>query len=107
MRNGKILQKNIVRDIIPLNSIDAAYMMNKSVGFIRINKFTANTYREFMEALMKLKSHGLQQLILDLRDNGGGVLDEAVEIADEFLSGDKLITYTEGAHFPKKEFRCR
>ena len=107
LRNGKILQKNIVRDIIPLNSIDAAYMMNKSVGFIRINKFTANTYREFMEALMKLKSHGLQQLILDLRDNGGGVLDEAVEIADEFLSGDKLITYTEGAHFPKKEFRCR
>ena len=89
------------------DSTDAAYMMNKSVGFIRINKFTANTYREFMEALMKLKSHGLQQLILDLRDNGGGVLDEAVEIADEFLSGDKLITYTEGAHFPKKEFRCR
>lgn len=107
LRKGKMMQKSITRDVIPLNSIDAAYMMDKSIGFIRINKFTANTYREFMEALMKLKSQGLQQLILDLRDNGGGVLDEAVEIADEFLSGDKLITYTEGAHFPKKEFRCR
>lgn len=107
LRNGKAMQKSLTRDMIPLSSIDAAYMMDKTTGFIRIRKFTANTYREFMESLMKLKSRGLQQLILDLRDNGDGVLDEAVEIADEFLSGDKLITYTEGAHFPKKEFRCR
>jgi carboxyl-terminal processing protease len=60
-----------------------------------------------MDALMALKKQGLKKLILDLRGNGGGVLGEAVEIADEFLAGDKLITYTEGKHIPKKEYRCR
>ena len=60
-----------------------------------------------MEALEPLKKAGLQKLILDLRGNGGGILDEAVEIADEFLDGDKLITYTEGKHVDKKEYRCR
>src|SRR5436190_14689286 len=60
-----------------------------------------------MEALEDLKKNGLQKLILDLRGNGGGILDEAVEIADEFLEGDKLITYTEGKHVEKKEYRCR
>jgi carboxyl-terminal processing protease len=60
-----------------------------------------------MTALENLKKQGLKKLILDLRGNGGGVLDEAVEIADEFLDGDKLITYTEGLHVPKKEYRCR
>lgn len=107
LRNGKQLQINVSRDMIPVSSIDAAYMIDEKNGLIRINKFTNNTYREFMEALTSLKSKGLQKLILDLRDNGGGVLEEAVEIADEFLSGDKLITYTEGKHFAKKEYRCR
>ena len=73
-------------------------MINSEVGYIRLNKFSSQTYREFMEALEALKKNGLQKLILDLRDNGGGILDEAVEIADEFLDGDKLITYTEGKH---------
>ena len=88
-------------------SVDASYMMTKEIGYIRLNKFSSVTYREFMEALEPLKKAGLQKLILDLRGNGGGILDQAVEIADEFLDGDKLITYTEGKHVDKKEYRCR
>ena len=97
----------VIRDAVPLYSLDAAYMIDKNTGYIRLNKFSQQTYREFMDALMNLKKQGLQKLILDLRGNGGGILDEAVEIADEFLPGDKLITYTEGKHTSKKEYRCR
>ncbi len=100
-------QVTITRDAIPLSSIDASYMIANSVGYIRLNKFSSQTYREFMEALEALKKKGLQKLVLDLRENGGGILDEAVEIADEFLEGDKLITYTEGKHIARKEYRCR
>ncbi len=98
---------DITRDIIPLSSVDASYMLNSETGFIRLNKFSTQTYREFMLSLEALKKQGLKKLVLDLRGNGGGVLEEAVEIADEFLDGDKLIAYTEGKHAAKKEFRCR
>ncbi|MBK7433933.1 MAG: S41 family peptidase [Chitinophagaceae bacterium] len=97
----------ISRGEIPLPSLDAAYMMDKTLGYIRLNKFSSSTYREFMDALVGLKKQGMQKLVLDLRDNGGGILEEATEIADEFLDGDKLITYTEGKHSAKKEYRCR
>ena len=107
IRKGIPLSLNINRDLIPVNSIEAAYMIDKKTGYIKIDKFTAQTYREFMTALMDLKKQGLRKMILDLRGNGGGVLDEAIEIADEFLEGDKLITYTIGKHSPKKEYRCR
>ena len=107
LRKGEVKTVSIHRGIIPISSIDAAYMIDSTTGFIRINKFTGQTYREFMEQLMALKEKNMQQLILDLRDNGGGVLEEAVEIADEFLEGEKLITYTEGENAPKKEYRCR
>ncbi len=107
VRDRKQKKVTIERGIIPLYSLDAGYMIDSSIGFIRLNKFSKQTYREFMTALENLKKKGMQQLILDLRGNGGGVLDEAVEIADEFLSGDKLITYTEGLHVKKKEYRCR
>ena len=107
IRKGKMIQLPIMRDLVPLSSIDASYMINREIGFIKINKFSIQTYREFMISLDSLKKQGLKKLILDLRDNGGGVMDQAVEIADEFLSGDKLITYTEGKHMPKKEYRCR
>jgi carboxyl-terminal processing protease len=82
-------------------------MLNRETGFIKINKFSTHTYKEFMTALTELNKKGMQKLILDLRDNGGGVLDEAIEIADEFLTEDKLITYTEGKHKKRKEYRCR
>ncbi len=107
LRNREQKQAAITRDAIPLSSIDASYMITTDIGYIRLNKFSAQTYREFMESLEALKKAGLQKLILDLRGNGGGILDEAVEIADEFLEGDKLITYTEGKHVEKKEYRCR
>lgn len=108
LRNGK--EKKVVevnRDIIPVSSVDAEYLITPTIGYIRLNKFSQVTYREFMKALEGLKKKGMQQLILDLRNNGGGVLDEATAIADEFLDGDKLITYTEGSHYKKKEYRCK
>ncbi len=107
LRKNELKTFTITRGIIPMSSVDAAYMMSPGLGYIRLNKFSQVTYREFMEQLEKLKNQGLQQLILDLRGNGGGVLDQATEVADEFLDGDKLITYTEGVHFPKKEYRCK
>ena len=96
----------ITRGPIPLYSLDAAYMITDSTGYIRLNKFSETTYKEFMQSLEKLQKQGMKSLILDLRDNGGGILTQATNIADEFLSDDKLITYTEGAHSPKKEYRC-
>jgi len=107
LRNNQSKVLSITRGIIPLKSVDAAYMIDATVGYIRLNKFSVTTYKEFMIALTDLNKKGLQKLILDLRDNGGGVLDEAIEIADELLEGDKLITYTVGKHLPKKEYRCR
>jgi carboxyl-terminal processing protease len=107
LRNGQLLQKSLNRGIVAMSSVDAAYFLSPGLGYIRLSKFTQVTYREFMRALDSLKTKGLQQLVVDLRGNGGGVLDEATAIADEFLDGNRLITYTEGRHFPKKEFRCK
>jgi len=107
LRHNQLISKTVERGLVNLNSIVASYMINSSTGYIKISSFTLQTYHEFMVALTDLKKKGLQKLILDLRDNGGGILDQAVEIADEFLDGDKLITYTEGKHNPKKEYRCR
>ena len=107
LRDGIQKQVILTRDAITMSSVDAGYMMDGGTGYIRLNKFSSQTYREFMETLESLKKQGLLKLILDLRGNGGGILEEAVEIADEFLEGDKLITYTEGKHAEKKEYRCR
>jgi carboxyl-terminal processing protease len=106
LRGNEQKEFDITRDIIPVSSIDASYMIGDSTGYIKLGKFTEVSYREFMQAMEVLQKKGLKKLILDLRGNGGGILDQAIEIADEFLDGDKLITYTEGTHFPKKEYRC-
>jgi carboxyl-terminal processing protease len=82
-------------------------MLDDSTGYIRLNRFAEDTYETFMERLEVLQKQGMRALVLDLRDNGGGILDEAVQMADEFLSGDKRIVYTEGAHVPRKEYTCR
>jgi carboxyl-terminal processing protease len=97
----------ISRGTIPLPSVDVAYMINKETGFIHINRFSEQTHGEFARAVQKLQQQGLQRLILDLRENGGGVLQESIEIADDFLDGDKLIVYTVGAHSPRVDYRCR
>jgi carboxyl-terminal processing protease len=107
LRDGQLKSFSITRGMIPVNSVDASYMLGNGIGYLRLNKFTQVTYREFMKALESLQKLGLKKLILDLRGNGGGVLEEATSIADEFLDGDKLITYTEGKHFTKKEYRCK
>ncbi len=106
LRGNEQKRFTIIRDMIPLYSLDAAYMMTDSVGYIRLNKFSETTYKEFMDATLKLQKLGMKSMILDLRDNGGGILTQATNIADEFLSEDKIITYTEGAHLLKKEYRC-
>ena len=100
-------QVTISRGTIPLPSVDVAYMINKETGYIRINRFSETTHAEFAQAIMKLQQEGLQRLILDLRENGGGVLQEAIDIADDFLDGDKLIVYTVGVHSPRVDYRCK
>src|SRR6185436_11670199 len=76
-------------------------------GYIKLNKFTESSYEEFMQSLEQLQKQGLQQLIFDLRGNGGGFMNEAVDMADEFLDGEKLVVYTQGAHNKKREYRCK
>lgn len=107
LRDAKSLPFTIIRGFIPLYALDAAYMLNGKTGYIRLNKFSETAYEEFMEALEKLKGKGMTKLVLDLRENGGGILDEAVEMADEFLAGDKLIVYTEGVNHPRRNYTCK
>ena len=97
----------IVRDKIPVKSIDATYMIRPGVGYIRIGSFGAQTHDEFCESLMKLSGEGMQSLILDLQENGGGYLQSAVEIANEFLSNNDLIVYTQGRRVPRNEYHAK
>ena len=98
----KMLQFTITRDVIPTYSLDIAYMVNDSLGYIKLNKFSATTHKEFSGAVEKLKKEGMVKLILDLRGNPGGFLQAAIDIADEFLPDGKLIVYTEGLHRPRR-----
>lgn len=107
VRDGKILKINIVRDVIPVLSVDVAYMLDSQTGFLKINRFADRTYEEFMENMGRLQKQGMKQLILDLRGNGGGLMKEATAIADEFLSDDKLIVYTEGDKVSRTDFRAQ
>lgn len=97
----------IKRGRIPIPSLDAAYMMDAITGYIKLNKFSETSHEEFSQALEDLQKRGLQKLILDLRGNGGGLMNEAVDIADDFLDGDKLIVYTEGVNIKKREYKAR
>jgi carboxyl-terminal processing protease len=107
LRGNKTQTVTITRGTIPVPAVDAAYMIDKTNGYIKLNKFTTTSYEEFMKATETLQKEGLQKLILDLRGNGGGFMDEAINMADEFLDNDKLIVYTQGAHNPKREYRCK
>jgi carboxyl-terminal processing protease len=92
----KPLQYTVVRDKIPSYSVDVSYMIDPQTGYIKVNRFAANTYAEFKDALTNLKKNGMQRLVLDLRGNPGGYMDRATKMADEFLAGNKLIVYTDG-----------
>jgi carboxyl-terminal processing protease len=102
-REKEILEFVITRDKIPIHSLDAAYMMNKNVGYIKLNRFAATTADEFLKALVELKASKMKDLVLDLRGNGGGFMTAAIEIVDQFLGADKLIVYTKGLTTQRRE----
>lgn len=101
---NRMLEINVNRGVIPIFSIDAAYMIDAQTGYIRINRFSATTYREFMKALNTLLAQGMKQMVLDLRQNPGGYLDAATAIADELIGGDRLLVYTQGRASDKEEY---
>lgn len=102
----ELLDFTIVRDKIPIFSLDASYMINKSTGLIKLNKFSATTTDEFVEAIKDLKKQNMQNLILDLRGNGGGYLKTAIEISEQFLNNNDLVVYTSGLNEPKREYNA-
>jgi len=108
LRKGSsdLIDFSIIRDDIPLYSVDVSYMMDKTTGYIKISQFAQTTYQEFLDAVAKLKSQGMDKLILDLRSNGGGIMDAAIKIADQFLPEGQLIVYTEGRARPRNEDRA-
>jgi carboxyl-terminal processing protease len=101
------LSYTVTRDKIPVYSIDAVHMMEKGIGYIRINNFGATTVDEFKEGLKKLRKQGMKDLVLDLQGNGGGYLNAAVGLANEFLNADELIVYTEGRAQARKSYRAQ
>lgn len=101
------LMFKVVRDKIPVHSIDATYMIRPQVGYIRIGSFGATTHDEFCESLKRLQRQGMKSLILDLQENGGGYLHAAVQIANEFLQEDDLIVYTNGRQAQRAEYRAK
>lgn len=103
LRGNEGMDFNIVRDKIPLHSVDAAYMLDKTVGYIKISRFAANTVEEFEAAVEKLKKEGMQDLILDLQGNSGGYLGAAIGISDNFLGDKKMIVYTDGLSTGRRE----
>jgi len=104
LRNQQKMTFNLNRASVSVSPVDASYMLNDSLGYIKIDKFADRTYEAFMQALEPLLQKGMKSLVIDLRGNGGGLLSEAVAIADELLAGNKLIVYTEGLHAPRVDY---
>ena len=106
-RNSKLIDFTIIRDKIPLYSLDASYMLNDETGYIKINRFAATTTDEFLTAIRDLKHNpGLKSLVLDLRGNGGGYLKSAIELADQFLGDKRLVVYTQGINDSRKDYKA-
>ena len=102
-RQGTVFPVEIKRGKIPLHSVDASFMINDRTGYIRLSKFSMSTYRDFVEAFGPLLESGMQKLIIDLRDNVGGYMDQAIYLAQELLPAGEMIVYTEGRKFPREE----
>ena len=98
----KLIDYTITRGTIPIFSVDVAYMLDKKTGYIKVSRFAETTYDEFLDKTSSLRSQGMENLILDLRGNGGGLLSTAVKICDEFLEKGQVIVYTEGKSHPKE-----
>ena len=103
----ELIPFKLIRDKIPSYSLDVAYMVDDEIGYIRLNKFSATTHQEFLLALERLKRDGMGKLILDLRGNGGGFLDAAIHLSDEFLEQQQLIVYTDGRRRPRTYAHAR
>lgn len=108
LRNNELplIEYKIKRDKIPLNSIDATFMLTENIGYVKLTRFARTSMDEMRESIAKLKGQGMRDLILDLRNNSGGFLDIAVELSDEFLPAQRLIVYTEGLRSPRVEFKA-
>jgi carboxyl-terminal processing protease len=106
-RNGieKFIPFAIERDKIPIYSVDIAYMLNEEIGYVKVSRFARTTYEEFKKATDQLLNQGMKKLVIDLRGNGGGYMDAAVDIIDEMLPENKLIVYTKGKARNRKEYR--
>jgi carboxyl-terminal processing protease len=107
-RNGQndLIPFEIIRDKIPMYSVDASYMVNDHTGYMKINTFAMTTFDEFMKNLHDLKIQGMKGLILDLRGNSGGIMDASIQIANQFLKENQLIVYTKGRTHPRNEARA-
>ena len=101
----ELLKFDVKRDKIPVNSVDAAYMVTPRIGLIRFNNFAQTTHQEIVDAIKKLQAQGMKDLIIDLQQNGGGYLQAAADIASEFLPKNDLIVYTRGRRVPSHEYR--
>ena len=101
----KLIKKEVVRGSIPVKSVDVAYMLNDTTGYLKTNTFGMHTYVEFMQALAKLKEEGMKKIIIDLRENEGGVLPIAIQMINEFLDADRLILYTQGQAQPRTDYK--
>lgn len=106
-RNNEVHDFTITRDKIPIHSVDVAYMITDQTGYIKILRFAKTTYSEFKEAVNTLNEQGMENLIIDLRGNGGGFLDAAVKISDEILSEGETIVYTEGRARPRETYKAK
>jgi carboxyl-terminal processing protease len=101
----EILDFSIIRDKIPIFSVDASYMLDKETGYVKLNKFAATTEKEFSDAVTGLKNSNMKNMVLDLRGNGGGYMLAATELADKFFTDQKLLVYLTGRKTPKQEFK--
>ncbi len=102
----ELIHYEIVRDEIPIRSVEASYMAEPDVGYIKVSRFSNRTMKEFNKAMKELKKKGMKDLVLDLQGNGGGYLKTAIKMADQFLEKDRLVVYTEGRAFPRQERRA-
>ena len=105
-RGRDVIPFEIIRGKIPLHSIDAAFMVDDTVGYVRLAKFSSSTRKDFVEAYTGLLGQGMKHLMMDLRDNTGGFLDQALLLSNEFLSRGDTIVYMEGLHRPREVFRA-
>ena len=104
--NKKLIEFEITRGEIPMRSVEAAFIDHENTGYLKISRFASTTYNEMINALVKLKNAGMEKLVLDLRNNGGGFLDQAIYITNEFLEKGEGIVYTEGLKSPRVEHKA-